>query len=78
MQVGTPSDKYLTNEKGDSMNKVGTCGPGSGSQGPWIEGDHHSIGVGGGAPANGGDGNQSLRKPNVKGTPVKNVNSGDL
>ena len=57
----------------------GKSGAVSGSKGPWIEGDHQSIGTGGGAPANGGDGKQVLKDPEkIKGTPVKDVNSGEL
>jgi len=57
----------------------GKTGGVSASKGPWIEGDHHSIGTGGGAPSNGGDGEQSLKSPEgVRGTPAKDVNSGEL
>ena len=56
----------------------GKSGKTSTSIGAQVEGDHHSIGVGGGAPANGGDGKQSLKS--VQGSypsPVKDISSGD-
>jgi len=58
--------------------EVGKSGALSGPKGPWIEGDHQSIGTGGGAPPNGGDGKQSLQDPNKKyKSPVQDTNSGD-
>lgn len=50
----------------------------SSSKGPWIEGDHNSIGTGGGAPPNGGDGKQSLKNPKMGGVPNPDMaDSGD-
>ncbi len=58
--------------------KPGMSGNTSKSIGSQVEGDHSSIGVGGGAPNNGGDGKQSPMKPmSVKGSPTKDVMSGD-
>jgi len=58
--------------------RAGQSGKLSKSIGSQVEGDHESIGTGGGAPANGGDGKQSLKSPDMGGTPVKEVRSGDV
>jgi hypothetical protein len=61
------------------MTEVGKDSAPSKGQGKWIEGDHTSIGTGGGAPEHGGCGTKVKGDmASTKGTPVKNVNSGDL